>query len=159
MAQTLLGVVEWGLKLLDRLRWLPPLLMRIFVGYFFFETGFAKTQNIDAFTQRFMGWGIPYPHFNAVLSAYTEMFGGALIIAGLLTRIVSVPMMINMVVAVATVKVKQIASVDDFVEADEPLYFLVFFWLMFAGAGAVSLDYFFDRWIPGWSDTAKLPDR
>jgi putative oxidoreductase len=158
MTQRFIGVVGWGLQLLDRLRWLPPLLMRIFVGYFFFETGFAKTQNIATFAQRFAGWNIPYPYFNAVLSAYTETIGGALIIAGLLTRIVSIPMMINMVVAIATVKIKQIASVDDFVEADEPLYFLVFFWLMFSGPGRVSLDYFFDRWIPGWSDSGKLRD-
>jgi putative oxidoreductase len=52
--------------------------------------------NLPAFTQRFQQWGIPYPAFNAALSAWTECLGGALTIAGLATRFVSVAMVINM---------------------------------------------------------------
>lgn len=127
--------------LLDRLNWLPPLLLRLFVGYFFFETGWAKLHNLDAFTQRFQEWGIPYPAFNAALSAWTECLGGALTIAGFATRFVSVAMVINMIVAIVSVKLKSVSGLDDFVELDEPLYALSFVWLGFAGAGMVSLDY------------------
>ncbi|MGD0073923.1 MAG: DoxX family protein [Candidatus Binataceae bacterium] len=133
------------LALTAALRWMPPLLMRLFVGYFFFETGWGKIHNLDAFTQRFMGWGIPHPAFNAALSAYTECIGGALIVAGLMTRLVSIPMIINMAVAVLTVKIKEVAGLNDFVELDEPLYALAFFWLMIAGPGCVSLDYLLVR--------------
>jgi len=125
---------------LDALNWLPPLLIRLFVGYFFFEIGWAKIHNLDAFAQRFAGWGIPYPTFNAALSAYTEWIGGALTVLGLATRLVSIPMMINMAVAILTVKLRNVAGLDDFAELDEPLYLLSFFWLMFSGAGRVSLD-------------------
>ena len=48
--------VEFGLRLTYRLRWLAPLLMRLFLGYFFLETGWSKIHNLDAFTQRFTGW-------------------------------------------------------------------------------------------------------
>jgi putative oxidoreductase len=133
----LVGSALGALKALD---WLPPLLIRLFVGYFFFETGWAKIHNLDAFTQRFAGWGIPYPAFNATLSAYTECIGGALTLLGLATRLVSIPMMINMAVAILTVKLKNVAGLDDFVELDEPLYLLSFFWLLFSGPGWVSLD-------------------
>jgi putative oxidoreductase len=119
--------------------------MRLFVGYFFFETGWGKIHNLDAFAERFAGWGIPYPYFNAVLSAYTELIGGALIVAGLLTRIVAIPLIINMFVAIVSVKLASVSSLNDFVELDEPLYLLSFFWLMFAGPGVVSLDFFLER--------------
>ena len=100
------NLVEFGLRLTYRLRWLAPLLMRLFLGYFFLETGWGKIHNLDSFTQRFMEWGIPHPAFNAVLSAYTEFIGGALTIAGLFTRVISIPMIINMAVAIISVKME-----------------------------------------------------
>lgn len=134
---------DWStrvLRLAERLSWLPPLLVRLFVGYFFFETGWSKLQNLDAFADRFAGWGIPYPAFNAALSAYTECIGGALTVVGLFTRLVSIPMMINMLVAIVSVRLKTVGSLSEFVELDEPLYLLCFLWLMIEGAGRVSVD-------------------
>ncbi len=122
-------------------QWLPQLLTRLFVGYFFLETGLGKVRNIEAMTERFSDWGIPFPHFNAVLSGYTELIGGALVLVGLFTRLVSIPMVINMLVALISVKLKKVTGLDDFVELDEPLYALAFFWLIFSGAGRVSLDH------------------
>lgn len=132
-----------GFELFDRLSaatWIPALLTRLFVGYFFLETGWAKIHSLDTFTMRFAQWGIPHPAFNAALSAYTEFFGGALTILGLGTRFVSIPMIINMIVAILTVKLKNVSGLDDFVELDEPLYALSFVWLFFAGAGWLSID-------------------
>jgi putative oxidoreductase len=148
-------VVKSLLALTYRLRWLAPLLMRLFLGYFFLETGWGKVQNLATFTQRFVEWGIPYPAFNAALSAYTEFIGGALTIAGLFMRPVSIAMVINMAVAIISVKYKDVHTLSDFVELDEPLYGLGFFWLMMWGAGAVSLDYLVERLLklPGWSES------
>jgi putative oxidoreductase len=101
----------------------------------------GKLHNLDGFAQRFAGWGIPYPHFNAVLSAYTEFIGGLLIIFGIATRLASIPMIINMVVAILAVNLKRVSSLDDFVELDEPLYALTFLWLLLSGPGWVSVDY------------------
>ncbi len=129
------------LRMLSSFQWLAPLMVRLFVGYFFFETGWAKLHNLDAFAQHFMQWGIPHPAFNAALSAYTECIGGALTVAGLGTRVVSVPMMINMAVAIITVKMKSVTGLNDFVELDEPLYALAYFWLLVSGPGVVSVDY------------------
>jgi putative oxidoreductase len=127
--------------LLTTLGWLPPLLLRLFVGYFFFETGWAKVHNLPVFVQRFQEWGIPYPAFNAALSAWTECVGGALTVVGLATRFASAGLVINMIVAIVTVKWKEVSGLNDFVELDEPLYALSFVWLGFNGAGAVSLDH------------------
>jgi uncharacterized membrane protein YphA (DoxX/SURF4 family) len=71
--------------------WLAPLAMRLFFGYFWIVNGWAKIWDLRGFAQRFAGWGIPYPHVSAALSAYTELVGGSLLFVGLLTRLVTLP--------------------------------------------------------------------
>ena len=137
--------IEGILGLINTQEWVAQLLVRLFVGYFFMETGWGKLHNLDAFAQRFVGWGIPYPYFNAALSAYTEFVGGWLTILGLGTRLVSMPMMINMLVAILKVNLKRVTTLDDFVELDEPLYALAYLWLLLSGPGRVSVDYLIGR--------------
>ena len=137
-------------RLLDMLhasRWLGPLVVRLVFGYFWLETGIAKVHNLDGFTQRFVNWGIPHPAFNAALSAWTELLGGLLLILGLCTRLVCIPMIINMIVAVTLVVSTNLMGLDDYVEADEIVYSLIFFWLLIAGPGKVSLDTLLARWL------------
>ena len=130
---------------LSEAEWVPQLLMRLFVGYFFLETGWGKIHNLDAMAERFTGWGIPLPPFSAALSGYTELIGGALVLAGLFTRLASIPMVINMLVALLVVKMKKVSGIDDFVELDEPLYAVSFLWLVFSGPGKASLDHLLSR--------------
>src|ERR1700741_4438066 len=122
--------IEQILPLVEKSEWVAQLLVRLFVGYFFMETGWGKLHNLDGFAQRFAGWGIPYPYFNAALSAYTEFIGGLLTVAGLGTRLVSIPMIINMLVAILKVNLMHVTSLDDFVELDEPMYALAYLWLV-----------------------------
>ena len=145
MKPRLFSWAEYWLGIAASLNWLAPLLMRIYFGYFWAETGWGKIQNLDSFTQRFVEWGIPYPHFGAVLSGYTEWVGGILIMFGLLTRIVSIPLMFNMLVAIVQVKWAKVTSIDDFVEMDEALYMFISFWLMMAGPGRMSVDHLIRR--------------
>jgi hypothetical protein len=53
---------------------------------------------------------------------------------------VSIPMIVNMVVAILSVKLKEVTSLTDFVNLDEPLYALVYVWFFFFGAGWLSVD-------------------
>jgi putative oxidoreductase len=135
------------LDLLHSVRWLGPLVLRLVFGYFWLETGIAKVHNLDGFTQRFVGWGIPFPEFSAALSAWTELLGGLLILLGLFTRLVCIPMIINMIVAVTLVVSSNLMGLDDYVEADEVVYSLIFFWLLIAGPGKASLDTLVARWL------------
>jgi putative oxidoreductase len=117
------------------------LLTRLFVGGFFVSTGWGKMHNLDQFAMNFAGWGIPYPHFNAALSAYTEFCGGLLTVIGLGTRFIAIPMIINMLVALFSVVLRfNVSSFADFLNTDEPLYVLTYLWLMVSGAGWLSLD-------------------
>lgn len=60
---------------------------------------------------------------------------------GLAVRLATVPMIVNMLVALAVVVLPGIATPDEFVELDEVLYVLVLFWLLMAGPGKASLDH------------------
>lgn len=128
------------LQKLNAIEWVGPLVVRVIFGYFWLETGIAKVQNLGGFTMRFMGWGIPYPAFSAGLSAWTELIGGLLLMLGLCTRLVCIPMLINMAVAVTLVVSHNLMGLDDYVEADEVVYSLIFFWLLISGPGKASLD-------------------
>jgi putative oxidoreductase len=138
---------SWALDVLHGGRWLGPLVVRLVFGYFWLETGIAKVHNLDGFTQRFVGWGIPHPAFSAALSAWTELVGGLLLMLGLFTRLVTIPMIINMAVAVTLVVSSNLMGLDDYVEADEVVYSLIFFWFLIAGPGKVSLDTLVARWL------------
>src|ERR1700722_8383359 len=116
--------IEEAIHLLNEQQWIVQLLVRVFVGYFFMETGWGKLHNLDGFAQRFAGWGIPWPHFNAALSAYTEFIGGLLTIFGSGTRWVSIPIINNMLAEIPNVNLVSVKNLDDFVEVEEPLYAL-----------------------------------
>ncbi|HYA20519.1 MAG TPA: DoxX family protein [Burkholderiales bacterium] len=135
------------LRLIRSLDWLAPLAVRLFFGYFWLETGWAKLHNLDQFTARFVDWQIPFPAFSAALSAGAEFFGGLLIMIGLFTRLTCIPMIFNMVVAIALVVIKNVHGFDDFVELDEFIYILIFFWLLIAGPGKVAVDALVSRWL------------
>jgi putative oxidoreductase len=84
---------------------------------------------------------------SVVLSVYTELIGGALLMVGLATRLVSIPLLINMLVAIVTVNIKRVTGLDELVELDTPLYALFFLWLLCSGPGRVSLDHWlWQRW-------------
>ena len=74
--------------------------------------------------------------------------------AGLGMRFVSIPMIINMAVAVISVKLKEVSSVADFGNLDEPLYALTYVWLLFSDAGIISIDAALD-----WLISRLAPER
>jgi len=140
MSASLLRLHDSIVHRLTRAGWLGPLALRLVFGYFWAETGWAKLHNLDGFTARFVDWGIPLPAFSATLSAGVEFVGGLLLMLGLFTRVTAAAMAFNMIVAIAFVVIKNVGGIDDFVELDEVLYVLVFFWLVMAGPGKASLD-------------------
>ena len=140
--------VRFGNIALDKLsqhEWLGPLLLRLVFGWFWLETGWAKLHNLEFFSQRFVEWGIPLPMLSATASGAVDLVGGALLILGLGTRLVAVPMIVNMLVALAVVVLPGVSTFNEFVELDEVLYVAVLFWLLMAGPGKASLDHLIAR--------------
>ena len=139
--KSLFSLLEETLQRLSSFQWLAALLVRLFVGYFFFETGWGKLHNLDAFTARFVQWGIPHPAFNAALSAYTECIGGGAYPHRTRYAIGFNPNDDQHGRGDCHGEMKSVTSLGDFVELDEPLYALTYFWLLVAGPGFVSGDY------------------
>ncbi len=127
--------------LLSQTQSLALFLARIVVAYGFYEPAMQKWSDINSVAQWFESLGIPWPLFNAYMAASTEMLGVILLTLGLLTRFISIPLMIVMVVAIVTVHLG-----NGFTAANNgfeiPLYYLLFLALFASfGAGKLSLDY------------------
>lgn len=129
-------------KLCNLLRDLSALSFRLILAYTFYGTGIEKWSNIEG-TAKFFGedLGMPFPLVNAYLASGTELAGCALLTLGLLTRLISLPLMIVMVVAIVTVHWANGFSCGQN-GFEIPFYFLLMLFSLFtSGAGRISLDY------------------
>jgi putative oxidoreductase len=126
--------------LLETFAWLPPLLARIIVGWVFVESGWGKLHNLDKVTGFFTDLGLPMPGFQAYLVSTTEFAAGLLLLAGLFTRIASVPLSIIMVVAIATAKREELTGFSALFGFSEFLYIALLVWLIFQGPGLLAID-------------------
>jgi len=129
------------LAIADRLQWLPPTLARFTVGWIFLWSGWGKLHSLDSVIEFFGSLGIPHPELQAPFASGTEFVCGALLLAGLFTRIASVPLIITMLVAIVTAQRQNIASLGDLFGLVEFLYIALLIWLGVAGAGPLSLDH------------------
>lgn len=96
--------------LLDSFRaldFLAPLAMRLYLVPVFWMAGTNKLADMESTIAWFgnpdWGLGLPMPHLMAWAAALTEAGGAILLLLGLATRWISIPLMITMVVAAVTV--------------------------------------------------------
>jgi putative oxidoreductase len=127
--------------------WLPnPFLLgiRLYWGWQFFQTGKGKLSNISAPTAFFTELGIPFPKLNAYLAGSTECFGGLLLLAGLFSRVTSVPLIFTMLVAYGTAHLDVVKTIwsdpDSFVTAPPFLFLLAAVIVFIFGPGSFSAD-------------------
>jgi len=120
-------------------------LIRVIVGYVFFVEGIQKYLYPDTLgIGRFIKIGIPYPHVMIHVSAGAEIICGALLIIGLFTRLSTIPLIINISVAIISTKVIMFVQKGFWPAVHESrldftmLLSLIF--LMIVGAGIYSMD-------------------
>jgi len=98
-------------KLID---WLltPPLsaprstvLIRCMAGTVFLWEGILKFVYVNQGVGRFTKLGMPLPELTANFVAVLEIVGGLLLIAGLMTRLIAIPFVIEMIVAMLSTKI------------------------------------------------------
>lgn len=122
------------------------LIVRLYWGWQFFQTGKGKLMNLDRTTEFFTSLHLPMPRLNAIMAGSTECVGGALLLLGICSRLVSIPLMFVMVVAYLTAdadKVKNIFSEPDkFVSADPFLFFFAAVLVFVFGPGKIAVDTF-----------------
>jgi uncharacterized membrane protein YphA (DoxX/SURF4 family) len=81
------------------------ILIRWMAGGVFLWEGILKFVYRNQGVGRFTKLGIPAPQLTAPFVAGLEIVGGALLIAGLLTRFISIPFVVEMLVAMASTKI------------------------------------------------------
>lgn len=127
-------------RLLNKLQDIPLLLMRFSVGYLFMVTGWGKLHTLDKVASYFNSINIPFPELNALLVANIECWGGLLLILGLMTRLISIPLAVTMVVAVFVAHISDINSLKDLVNELPWNLLIILIALIFFGPGKISLD-------------------
>ncbi len=90
-------------NILQNFQSLSLLLARLAIAYGFLDPALNKWSNMKGTADFFGSIGIPFPMLNAYMAATTELLGVILLTIGLLTRLISVPLMVVMVVAITTV--------------------------------------------------------
>jgi putative oxidoreductase len=120
-------------------------LVRLLVGGVFVSEGIQKFLYPDALgVGRFLKIGIPAPSVMAPFVGVVEIVCGVLLIAGLLTRAATIPLIVDMLVAIATTKLPILRKSGFWAVAHEARtdysMLLGCAFLLLVGAGRLSLD-------------------
>ena len=81
------------------------LLIRLMAGSVFLWEGLMKFVFPNQGVGRFTKLGFPFPHFTATADGWFEIIGGLLILGGWMTRVIAIPFIIEMIVAMASTKI------------------------------------------------------
>jgi putative oxidoreductase len=89
----------------DYRQW-APFVLRLVIGFGFMAHGWAKLQRgPEAFAHLLTQLHVPLPLITAWVTTLTELIGGLLLIIGLFTTIVTIPLSITMLVAMFSIHI------------------------------------------------------
>jgi len=138
------------------------LVLRLMAGGVFFWEGLLKFVYANQGVGRFTKLGMPFPHFTATFVGCLEIFGGMLLLTGLMTRLIAVPFVAEMIVAILSTKVSLYLGTSPLPLPPVPpqvgiwavlhevrseyAQLLTSLFLLVNGPGAYSLDAVIQRW-------------
>ena len=127
---------------LEKLQSVSLLFLRLILAYGFYEPAKMKWSDINSVAEWFGSMGIPLPTLNAYMAASTEALGVLLLTLGFATRLISLPLIVVMIVAIVTVHLGNGFSAGDN-GFEIPLYYMLMLLVLVAhGAGKFSVDHF-----------------
>ena len=146
MGDTIAQLLSAGLTAEEATRsWKGIILIRLIVGGVFLSEGIQKFLFPAALgVGRFLKIGIPAPEILAPFVGYVEIVFGSLIILGMATRLATIPLLIDILVAIFSTKLPMLMAEGFWKAAHEArvdcsmLLGLVF--LFIVGGGAWSFD-------------------
>lgn len=123
--------------------------LRIALGVIFIDAGLGKyRRGVRGFSDWLASMHYPFPYLAGPMVATLEIFGGVLLLMGLLTSWVAIPLAFNMLVATYTNKFKLQAPFQGSEDAQgyelDVLMVLAAVALILLGSGPLSLDSLID---------------
>ncbi|MGB5964091.1 MAG: DoxX family protein [Sulfurimonadaceae bacterium] len=133
---------EYIEPVLEKLQSLSLLFLRFILAYGFYEPAKTKWSDINSVAEWFGSMGFPLPTLQAYMAASTEALGVLLLTVGFATRLISIPLIVVMIVAILTVHLGNgFSSGDNGFEI--PLYYMLMLLVLVShGAGKFSVDHF-----------------
>ena len=128
-----------------KLRDIPLLLFRLILAVGFYEPAMMKVKNLSGVAEWFGSMNYPLPMISASISMVTEVSGIVLLILGLGSRLIAMPMMFIMVIATFTVHISNGFPAGDNGFEIPLYYFLMLFALVVYGSGKYSVDYLISK--------------
>ena len=148
-------LVEFALLGSSDLEQYAILLVRVSIGLFFAISGANKlfvAGGTKPVYDTLVKAKIPFPQLTAYFVSGVEFVCGSLVAVGFLSSPACVVLLMDMIVATLTEAISTMPKglspirwLDDFLYLPEVLYALFFIWLICAGAGRFSVDY----WLAG----------
>jgi putative oxidoreductase len=145
------GLIQFTLLGSGRLEQYTILLVRVSLGLFFAISGANKlsvASRRQTMYETLVRSRVPFPHLMTYFVSGVEFVGGFLVAAGFLSSLAGVALLVDMIVAVLTMKLFAIPKglsllnwLDDFLYLPEVLYVLLLIWLLCSGPGRFSVDY------------------
>lgn len=130
---------------LDRMRDLAPLILRLVVAFGFLEPAWNKLQDVHAIGEWFESMELPAPYLQAWLATLTESLGVVLLTIGLGTRLIAIPLIVTMLVAIKTVHWENGFSAGDNGYEIPFYYTCMLACLLFLGSGRISADHLLSK--------------
>ncbi|HLP12665.1 MAG TPA: DoxX family protein [Flavobacteriales bacterium] len=137
------------IDLIQKAEFLPLLAIRLLLAYEFYEPAMQKLQDFGGTVAWFDDMGMPLPAVNAFLATATETLAFILLPIGLGTRLISIPLIITMLVAIATVHGSNGFNVCDGGYKFPVYYIIMLGVLLTRGAGMASIDYWLGKRMRG----------
>jgi putative oxidoreductase len=140
----LFGIYERFAHLAGHLQSPFLLLVRLYWGWQFMQTGWGKLHNLGHVREFFASLGIPAPAVMAPAISMLEFVGGILLIVGLGTRLIGLLLAANMLNAYISADREALASIfsdpGKFYNADPFTFLFAAVIALVFGAGLFSLD-------------------
>jgi putative oxidoreductase len=134
----------WFVRVANLLQAPFLLAVRLYWGWQLLQTGWGKLSDIPKVVGYFTSLGVPAPALNAYFIAWLETIGGALLILGLGSRLIALPLAIDMVVAYVVGDREALHSIfsdpDKFYAAAPYTFLFASLLVLFFGPGWFSLD-------------------
>jgi len=120
------------------------LFVRLYWGWQLIQSGWGKLHNLQNVTEFFTSLHLPAPAATAVFISGLEFFGGILLAIGLFSRIISLMMTVNLIVAYITADNEALHAIfsdpDKFMAAAPFTFLMASLIVLIFGPGLFCLD-------------------